>query len=80
MIRVTPVFLHRGLAFLHCSWSAPCSVQGMLNMLTAPALTFVFMGVVFGLGIALVWMLWEIEPVIARMQRGIDRVSRALFG
>jgi hypothetical protein len=52
----------------------------MLNMLTVPALTFVFMGVVFGLGIALVWMLWEIEPMIARMQRGIDRFSRGLFG
>jgi hypothetical protein len=52
----------------------------MLNMLTTPALTFVFMGIVFSLGTALVWMLWEIEPVITRMQRGIDRVSRDPFG
>jgi len=52
----------------------------MLNMLTAPALTFVFMGIVFSLGTALVWMLWEIEPFIARMQRAIDRVSRWPFG
>jgi hypothetical protein len=52
----------------------------MLDMLTAPALTFVFICIVFSLGIALVWMLWEIEPVIARMQRAIDRVSRGLFG
>jgi hypothetical protein len=80
MIRVTPVFWHRGLAFLHCSWSAPCSASGMLNMLTTPALTLVFMGIVFSLGTALVWMLWEIEPVITRMQRGIDRASRDLFG
>jgi hypothetical protein len=51
----------------------------MLNMLTAPALTFVFMGVVFGLGIALVWMLGNRardRPDAAR----IDRVSRGLFG
>jgi predicted negative regulator of RcsB-dependent stress response len=30
-------------------------------MLTAPALTLLFLGVVVGLGIAFVWMLWEIE-------------------
>ena len=52
----------------------------MLDMLTAPALTFVFICIVFSLGIALVWMLWEIEPVITRMQRGIGRVSRDPFG
>ena len=32
-------------------------------MLTAPALTLVFLAVVVGLGIAFVWMLWEIEQV-----------------
>jgi hypothetical protein len=52
----------------------------MLDMLTTPALTLVFMGIVFSLGTGLVWMLWEIEPVITRMQRGIDRVSRDPFG
>jgi len=30
-------------------------------MLTAPALTLLFLGVVVGLGAAVVWMLWEIE-------------------
>ena len=30
-------------------------------MLTAPALTLLFLGVVVGLGIAFVWMFWEIE-------------------
>ncbi|HKS20701.1 MAG TPA: hypothetical protein VJS63_15975 [Bradyrhizobium sp.] len=30
-------------------------------MLTAPALTLVFLGVVVGLGSAFVWMLWEVE-------------------
>jgi HAMP domain-containing protein len=49
-------------------------------MLTAPTLTFVFIGIVFGLGTALVWMFWEIEPVIARMRRGKDRVFRDPFG
>jgi predicted negative regulator of RcsB-dependent stress response len=33
----------------------------MFTMLTAPALTLLFLGVVVGLGIAFVWMLWEIE-------------------
>jgi len=33
----------------------------MLTMLTAPALTLLFLGVVVGLGMAFVWMLWEIE-------------------
>ena len=33
----------------------------MLIMLTAPALTLLFLGVVVSLGVAFVWMLWEIE-------------------
>lgn len=33
----------------------------MLSTLTAPELTFVFLGVVVGLGAAFVWMFWEIE-------------------
>jgi hypothetical protein len=43
----------------------------MLTMLTAPALTLLFLGVVVGLGIAFVWMLWEIERV--RPHRNGDR-------
>jgi hypothetical protein len=35
----------------------------MLTMLTAPALTLVFLGVVVGLGAAFVWLFWEIEQV-----------------
>jgi predicted negative regulator of RcsB-dependent stress response len=42
----------------------------MLTMLTAPALTFVFLGVVIGLGAALVWALWEIEQVSKSQRRG----------
>ncbi len=38
-------------------------------MLTAPALTLVFMGVVASLGTALVWMLWEMEQMTARPRR-----------
>ena len=30
-------------------------------MLTAPDLTLLFLGVVVGLGIAFVWMIWETE-------------------
>ncbi|UFZ06572.1 hypothetical protein LQG66_09855 [Bradyrhizobium ontarionense] len=33
----------------------------MMNSLTSPELTFLFMGVVVSLGIALVWMVWELE-------------------
>ena len=46
----------------------------MLTMLTAPALTFVFLGVVIGLGAALVWALWEIEQ-ISKSQRSGDRLG-----
>ena len=42
-------------------WYVACIASGMLDMLTAPALTFVFLGVVASLGTALVWMFWEIE-------------------
>jgi hypothetical protein len=35
----------------------------MVNMLTAPGLTLLFLGVVVGLGTAFVWMLWEIEQM-----------------
>jgi hypothetical protein len=38
----------------------------MLNMLTAPALTLVFLGVVVGLGTAFVWVFWEIEQTISK--------------
>jgi hypothetical protein len=46
--------------------------EAMLTTLTAPALTFVFLGVVVGLGIAFVWMLWEIEQV-SKPHRDSDR-------
>jgi hypothetical protein len=52
----------------------------MLDMLTTPALTLVFLGVVVSLGTAFVWMLWEIEPRIARLQRNSDRFSSDHFG
>jgi hypothetical protein len=51
----------------------------MLDMLTTPALTLILLGVIVGLGTALVWMLWEIEPKIARLQRQSDHVSRDHF-
>ena len=43
-------------------------------MLTAPALTLLFLAVVVGLGVALVWMLWEIEQV-SKPQRNSDRLG-----
>jgi hypothetical protein len=44
----------------------------MLTMLTAPVLTLLFLGVVVGLGIAFVWMLWEFEQ-LAKPRRNSDR-------
>jgi len=33
----------------------------MITPLTLPGLTLLFLGVVVGLGTALVWMMWELE-------------------
>ncbi len=46
--------------------------EAMLTTLTAPALTFVFLGVVVGLGSAFVWAFWEIEQV-SKPNRNGDR-------
>jgi hypothetical protein len=51
-----------GVAF-RVRWYAVCIDSRMLTMMTAPALTLLFLGVVVGLGIAFVWMFWEIEQV-----------------
>ena len=45
----------------------------MLNMLTTPALTFVFLGIVAGLGTAFVLVLWAIERPVAKPNRSRDR-------
>ena len=41
----------------------------MFTMLTAPALTLLFLGVVVGLGAALAWMFWEVEQAKQRRNR-----------
>jgi hypothetical protein len=46
----------------------------MFSMLTAPALTLLLMAVVVGLGIAFVWMLWEIEQA-SKPRRDGDRLG-----
>ena len=38
-------------------------------MLTAPALTLVFIGVVASLGTAFVWLFWEMEQVTTKPRR-----------
>jgi hypothetical protein len=48
----------------------------MLNMLTAPALTLLMI-VVICLGVAIVWMLWEIEQTMSRSYRKHDRTESA---
>jgi hypothetical protein len=35
----------------------------MFPMLTAPGLTLLFLGIVVGLGVSIVWIFWEIEQV-----------------
>ena len=65
------MFYHRGR-----DWFAGTPLaftSGMLNMLTAPALTLVFLGVVVGLGTAVVWMFWEIERTVPKPHRNSDR-------
>jgi hypothetical protein len=42
----------------------------MLATLSAPALTLLFLGVVSGLGAALVWALWEIEQIAKARRNG----------
>ncbi|MCA6122880.1 hypothetical protein J6500_13370 [Bradyrhizobium sp. WSM 1704] len=49
-------------------------------MLTAPDLTLLFMGVVLSLAIALIWMLHELEPRLARLRSRRDRVARDRTG
>jgi hypothetical protein len=46
----------------------------MVNMFTAPGLTLLFLGVVVGLGVAVVWMLWEIERS-SKPRRNGDRIG-----
>ena len=54
-------------------WYAACIASGMLNMLTAPALTLLFLGVVVGLGTAFVWMFWEMEQPTSKPRRNGGR-------
>ena len=56
-------------------WYAACIASGMLNMLTAPALTLVFLGVVVGVGTALIWMFWEIEQSVSKPRRDGGRLG-----
>ena len=48
------------LALVFCIGSLALS-SGVLAMLTISGLTLLFLGVVVGLGVSFVWMLWEIE-------------------
>jgi hypothetical protein len=47
----------------------------MLNTLTTAAFTFVFLGIVAGLGAAFVLMFWEVERQLAKPQRNRDRLG-----
>ena len=44
-------------------------------MLTAPALTLLFLVTVICLGAAFVWMFWEIEQKMSKPYRKSDRVG-----
>ena len=54
-------------------WYVACFASGMLNMLTAPELTLVFLGIVASLGTALVWMFWEMERASSKPRRNGGR-------
>ncbi|CAN7363139.1 hypothetical protein LJR220_003227 [Bradyrhizobium sp. LjRoot220] len=48
-------------------------------MLTVPALTLVFLGVVVALGAAFIWMFWEIEQGMIKPRRGIDPLEKTFL-
>jgi hypothetical protein len=48
----------------------PLPPSWKLTMLTAPAMTLLFLGVVFSLGAAFMWMFWEVEQMKQRRHRG----------
>jgi hypothetical protein len=65
MISTVPVLCAPGIA-LPASVGAGmllASDRRMLTMMTMPGLTLVFLLVVLSLGIAFVWMLWEMEQL-----------------
>jgi hypothetical protein len=66
------VIFHQGRFSDATRWYAACIHLRMLTMLTAPGLTLVFLGVVVGLGIAFVWILWEVEQT-SKPRRNSDR-------
>ena len=49
-----------------------CIALGMLNTLTVPELTLLFLGIVVGLGAAIVWLIWEIEQTMSKPTRRGD--------
>jgi hypothetical protein len=51
-----------------------------LTMLTAPGLTLLFLGVVVSLGIAFVWMIWEVEQMTKARLAKARRKSGQWFG
>ena len=67
-----PVLLHRG-RYCYCSLVRRLHRMGDVDMLTAPALTLMFLIVVVGLGTALVWMFWEMEQPASKPRRNGDR-------
>jgi hypothetical protein len=68
------VFVYRGRGLGAAGWYALCIAAGMVDMFTVPGLTLLFLGVVVGLGVAVVWMLWEIEQS-SKPRRNGDRVG-----
>jgi hypothetical protein len=57
----------------------PALHRGVVVMLTAPALTLLFLGVVVGLGAALVWMFWEIEQAMGKPHRDSGPVEKTFL-
>ncbi len=68
-------FQHRGCIISARGWYVDCSDFEMLNTLTTAAFTFVFLGIVVGLGAAFVLMFWEVERQLAKPHRNRDRLG-----
>ena len=69
---VDPCFL--GVGSIAAAGNRSGTEPATRAVVESPGLTLLFLGVVVGLGIAFVWMLWEIEQV-SKPHRNGDRVG-----
>lgn len=68
----SPLFVMAGPRFDPVGGYTDCIALGMLNMLTIPELTLLLLGIVVGLGAAIVWLIWEAEQAMSKPTRRGD--------